>query len=86
MHVWTLSQSLPPTLQDVSDRIEKEAPTSPVVQSLEHNAQQVVRRDWMNSIGEELRQGGWGCGRGGWGYGGAGQCTGNVTEACWLLL
>ena len=49
-----------PRTQDVSDRIEKEAPTSPVVQALERSAQQVVRRDWMNTIGEELRQGGWG--------------------------
>ena len=30
-----------------------------MIQSLERNAQQVVRRDWTNTIGEELRQGEW---------------------------
>ena len=57
-YVLVHSSVITPPPQDVSDRIEKETPTSLVVQSLERNAQQVVRRDWMNTIGEELRQGG----------------------------
>ncbi|XP_065899624.1 serine/threonine-protein kinase/endoribonuclease IRE1-like [Dysidea avara] len=42
--------------QDVSDRIEKEPMTSPVVQSLEAGGIAVVRGDWRNNIGEDLRQ------------------------------
>lgn len=43
--------------QDVSDRIEKEPMTSAVVQSLEAGGIAVVRGDWRNNIGEDLRQG-----------------------------
>ena len=43
--------------QDVSDRIEKETPQSSVVQSLERGAIHVIKGDWRDHIGEELRQG-----------------------------
>ena len=41
----------------MSDRIEKESSSSIVVQSLERDARQVLRGDWRNNIGEDLRQG-----------------------------
>ena len=43
--------------QDVSDRIEKEPPHSSVVQALERGGVSVVKGDWRDNIGEELRQG-----------------------------
>ena len=43
--------------QDVSDRIEKESPHSSVVQGLERGGVSVVKGDWRDNIGEELRQG-----------------------------
>ncbi|XP_055329422.1 serine/threonine-protein kinase/endoribonuclease IRE2-like [Paramacrobiotus metropolitanus] len=42
-------------LQDVSDRIEKEETTSPVVHNLEKNAGAVVRWNWRQHIGMELQ-------------------------------
>ena len=44
-------------VQDVSDRIEKEPMTSPIMQSLESGGVTVVRGDWRNNITEDLRQG-----------------------------
>lgn len=41
----------------MSDRIEKEPLTSPIVQALEQGARRVVRGDWRNNISEELRGG-----------------------------
>ena len=43
--------------QDVSDRIEKEPSTSPVMQSLEQGGLKVVRGDWRANISEEVREG-----------------------------
>ena len=43
--------------QDVSDRIEKDSVNSPVMLSLERGGVNVVRGDWRDNIGEELRQG-----------------------------
>ena len=43
--------------QDVSDRIEKESVSSPIVQALEQGAQTVVKGDWRNHISDELRDG-----------------------------
>ena len=45
------------TVQDVSDRIEKEPVNSPIMQSLEAGGVAVVRGDWRNNITEDLRQG-----------------------------
>ena len=42
---------------DVSDRIEKEASISPVMQSLEQGGMKVVKGDWKANITEELREG-----------------------------
>jgi len=42
---------------DVSDRIEKEASVSPVMQSLEQGGLKVVKGDWRANITEELREG-----------------------------
>jgi len=44
-------------VQDVSDRIEKEPATSPIMQSLESGGIAVVKGDWRNNITEDLRQG-----------------------------
>lgn len=57
---WTKEKQLA-FLQDVSDRIEKEAVTSFVVRSLEQGAINVVGRDWKTVIGEELRNGKYMC-------------------------
>ena len=43
--------------QDVSDRIEKEPFTSPIVQALEQGGLSVVRRDWRENITEDLKEG-----------------------------
>lgn len=43
--------------QDVSDRIEKEHYTSPVVQALEVGATMVCKGDWRDNITEELQGG-----------------------------
>jgi serine/threonine-protein kinase/endoribonuclease IRE1 len=43
--------------QDVSDRIEKEQSQSHIIQALERNAIGVVKGDWRDVIGDELRQG-----------------------------
>ena len=43
--------------QDVSDRIEKEPFTSPIVQALEQGGLNVVRRDWREYITEDLKEG-----------------------------
>jgi serine/threonine protein kinase len=40
---------------DVSDRVEKEVNSSPLVQRLESNADRVVGKDWRNQITEDLR-------------------------------
>ena len=50
---WTDSKQLNFFL-DVSDRLEKESISSPLVQSLESNADIVVGRDWRNHITEDL--------------------------------
>jgi len=42
---------------DVSDRIEKEASLSPMMQSLEQGGLKVVKGDWRANITEELREG-----------------------------
>ena len=42
---------------DVSDRIEKEISSSPLVQRLECNADIVVGKDWRRHITEELLTG-----------------------------
>lgn len=42
---------------DVSDRIEKEASVSPVMQTLEQGGLKVVKGDWRANITEELREG-----------------------------
>lgn len=44
-------------VQDVSDRIEKEPVTSPVMKNLEAGGIAVVKGDWRNNITEDLRQG-----------------------------
>ena len=43
--------------QDVSDRIEKESASSPIVQALECGGVNVVCGDWRNNISDELRDG-----------------------------
>eukprot|EP00117_Sycon_ciliatum_P026644 scpid20203/ scgid21828/ Serine/threonine-protein kinase/endoribonuclease IRE1; Endoplasmic reticulum-to-nucleus signaling 1; Inositol-requiring protein 1; Ire1-alpha; Serine/threonine-protein kinase; Endoribonuclease len=43
-------------IQEVSDRIEKELATSPIVQQLEQNAVKVVSDDWRQQLGEEFRE------------------------------
>lgn len=43
--------------QDVSDRIEKEAAESEVVQHLERGGLEVVKFDWRRHITEELQNG-----------------------------
>ena len=43
--------------QDVSDRIEKEPYTSPIVQALEQGGMSVVRRDWRENITDDLKEG-----------------------------
>ena len=43
--------------QDVSDRVEKELPTSPISQALEQGALHVVKGDWKRNISDELREG-----------------------------
>ena len=53
---WSPSKQLS-FFQDVSDRIEKESPVSPVVQSLERGSVTVIQGDWRDHISEELRQG-----------------------------
>jgi serine/threonine-protein kinase/endoribonuclease IRE1 len=53
---WSKSKQLA-FLQDVSDRIEKEPSSSLVVQALERDASSVLRGDWRNNVGEDLRQG-----------------------------
>ena len=53
---WSKSRQMS-FFQDVSDRIEKETPQSSVVQSLERGAIHVIKGDWRDHIGEELRQG-----------------------------
>lgn len=45
------------TLQDVSDRIEKESADDVVVTTLETNGRSVVKGDWKQHITEELQQG-----------------------------
>ncbi len=52
-----LTDVLVSILQDVSDRIEKEPATSPIVQALEQGARSVVRGDWRDNICDELRGG-----------------------------
>ena len=41
----------------MSDRIEKEPFTSPIVQALEQGGLNVVRRDWRENITEDLKEG-----------------------------
>ena len=53
---WTKSKQLA-FFQDVSDRIEKDAVNSPIMLSLERGGVNVVKGDWRENIGEELRQG-----------------------------
>lgn len=43
--------------QDVSDRIEKEPFTSPIIQALEQGGMNVVRRDWRENITDDLKEG-----------------------------
>ena len=43
--------------QDVSDRIEKESYTSPIMQALESGAVNVCRGDWRTHITEDLQEG-----------------------------
>lgn len=42
---------------DVSDRVEKESGLSPIVQSIDYNAYNVVGNDWRDQLTEELRTG-----------------------------
>ena len=42
---------------DVSDRLEKEPVTSPVLQCIESRAKLVVGCDWINKITDDLRTG-----------------------------
>ncbi|KAK7113321.1 serine/threonine-protein kinase/endoribonuclease IRE1-like [Littorina saxatilis] len=51
---WSLEKQLA-FFQDVSDRIEKEEETSPVVESLEKNGLFVVKFDWRKAITMELQ-------------------------------
>ena len=44
-------------MQDVSDRIEKEEDTSPVVENLEKDGLFVVKFDWRKAITIELQKG-----------------------------
>ena len=44
-------------LQDVSDRIEKEEPSSDILQCLQRSSIAVVRGDWKMHIGAELQEG-----------------------------
>jgi hypothetical protein len=41
----------------VSDRIEKEPYTSPIIQALELGGVNVVRRDWRENITDDLKEG-----------------------------
>ncbi len=47
----------PPVDQDVSDRIEKELPTAPIVLLLESGGLKVVKQNWKEHITAELQQG-----------------------------
>ncbi|KAL8579389.1 hypothetical protein ACOMHN_026754 [Nucella lapillus] len=51
---WSLERQLA-FFQDVSDRIEKEEETSPVVENLEKNGLFVVKFDWRKAISMELQ-------------------------------
>ena len=42
---------------DVSDRLEKEGASSPILQCVESQAKLVVGRDWRNKITNDLRIG-----------------------------
>ena len=53
---WSKARTLA-FFQDVSDRIEKEPFTSPIVQALEQGGLNVVRRDWRENITEDLKEG-----------------------------
>ena len=53
---WSPSKRLA-FFQDVSDRIEKESPSSRVLQSLERGGVAVVKGDWKDHITDDLRQG-----------------------------
>ena len=53
---WSKSKQLA-FFQDVSDRIEKDSVNSPIMLSLERGGVNVVKGDWRENIGEELRQG-----------------------------
>ena len=53
---WTKSRKLA-FFQDVSDRVEKEPFTSPIVQALERGGLSVVKRDWRENITEDLKEG-----------------------------
>lgn len=54
-YFWSLPRRLA-FLQDLSDRIEKEEHTSPVVRALERYRRYVVRNDWLRHIGHELQK------------------------------
>lgn len=42
---------------DISDRVEKEPPSSPIVQQMECSAETVVGNDWREKLTEDLRAG-----------------------------
>lgn len=41
----------------MSDRIEKEPYTSPIIQTLEQGGMNVVKRDWRENITDDLKEG-----------------------------
>ena len=43
-------------LQDVSDRVDKEGPSSAIVAALERNRADIVRGNWLDALDEVVRE------------------------------